>query len=220
MNGDSSPDRDENEDDGDRDPFDSFEGYRNREGDPFDSLEVDSPRDSSGEGADRDPFEYRGSGDDTGPRDGDGERGGRSGDRAGDPSRADAGDPLGDVEVDDGDPFESEASAFERSAVEGIDPDEVWARLTGESTDDGAGTNSESGAGVEAAADETAPSGDGDVAEVSKHAYCEGCEHFSPPPDVACAHEGTEILEFVDVESVRVANCPVVAERRELGDDV
>ncbi|MFC7193705.1 hypothetical protein ACFQL4_02125 [Halosimplex aquaticum] len=31
VNGDSSPDRDENEDDGDRDPFDSFEGYRNRE---------------------------------------------------------------------------------------------------------------------------------------------------------------------------------------------
>ncbi|WP_415383160.1 hypothetical protein [Halosimplex sp. TS25] len=232
MSDDSSSDRDDEAtgdnggatEAGDRDPFDSFEEHRDRKGDPFDSLDEDSPQDSSGEGADPDPFEYGESGGSPSRRDEDGERGSRGGDGTGDPSRddvddllADADDPLADVEVSDGDPFEAKASAFERSDVEGIDPDEVWARLTAEPDDSDPGTNSESGAG--AGADEGPSSGEDDVAEVSKHAYCEECEHFSPPPDVTCTNEGTEILEFVAVDTVRVADCPVVAERRELEDD-
>lgn len=56
-----------------------------------------------------------------------------------------------------------------------------------------------------------------DVREISKRAYCQGCEHFSDPPDVRCGHEGTEILEAVDLEHFRVVNCPVVKEDERLG---
>ena len=56
-----------------------------------------------------------------------------------------------------------------------------------------------------------------DVREVSKRAYCQGCEHFSDPPDVRCGHAGTEILEAVDLEHFRVVNCPVVKEDERLG---
>lgn len=52
---------------------------------------------------------------------------------------------------------------------------------------------------------------------VPKQWYCEQCEHFSEPPDVHCLHDGTTILEFVGTEDVRVQNCPVVAERKALG---
>jgi len=67
----------------------------------------------------------------------------------------------------------------------------------------------EEGAGEEEIAD-------ADIAEVSKHDYCERCEHFSRAPEIHCTHDGTEILDFTDMASVRVANCPVVAERKGL----
>lgn len=51
---------------------------------------------------------------------------------------------------------------------------------------------------------------------VEKKKYCQGCEHFSPPPDVRCTHEGTTIAELVDVDTFRVIDCPVVAEDEEL----
>ena len=50
-------------------------------------------------------------------------------------------------------------------------------------------------------------------AVVSKEQYCKKCEHFSEPPEVACGNPGTEILELVGVDSFRLRNCPVVAER-------
>ncbi|WP_436923481.1 hypothetical protein [Halosimplex amylolyticum] len=256
MSDDSRPDRDDDgpaddersDDGGDRDPFDSFDEYRDRGGDPFESLGGDAGAgeadetapddgrtadvDADAEGDGRDPFEY---GTDRGRDGSDSDRvdAGRNDsgvDHSPDPTRADAGDPLAGVEVSEGDPFESAASAFERAGVEDIDPDDVWDRLTGESGGDesgdpGAGPDSAPGTDAGPAADaglepgEAAPTGDeDDVVDVSKHAYCEGCEHFSPPPDVTCSHEGTEILAFVDVDSVRVANCPVVAERRDLED--
>lgn len=70
----------------------------------------------------------------------------------------------------------------------------------------------------EAAEPETETHGQRRYAEVSKHRYCERCEYFSEPPDVACSHEGTDIIEFVDTETVRLADCPIVAEREELAD--
>ncbi|QLH84481.1 hypothetical protein [Halosimplex pelagicum] len=231
MSGD--PDTDDPDDDDARgDPFDSFDEYRDRDGDPFDSFGDDSSgsrgaapgsddgetgdadesatRDSADESAasastdavDPDPFEYMG------------DRGGGSqpvdggdGDDGTDERR---GDPLADVTVSDEDPFESSASAFERSGVEGIDPDEVWERLTAEP---------DAGDGDRDAVDAPSEGEEDDVVTVSKHSYCEGCEYFSEPPDVACGHEGTDILAFVDVDSVRVSNCPVVEERRELEED-
>ncbi|ELZ26949.1 hypothetical protein C475_08441 [Halosimplex carlsbadense 2-9-1] len=222
-----SDDPDTGEPDGDDargDPFDSFDEYRDREGDPFGSLgddpagDVATGSDDGGTGdadasptpasaddsaasestdaADPDPFEYMG-------------------DRGGGSEREDRGDergdgPLADVTVSDEDPFESSASAFERSGAEGIDPDEVWDRLTAEP---------DASEGADAVGDRSDSDEDDDIVTVSKHGYCEGCEHFSAPPDVACGHEGTDILEFVGVDSVRVSNCPVVDERRELEDD-
>lgn len=45
---------------------------------------------------------------------------------------------------------------------------------------------------------------------VDKRAYCQQCPHFSAPPDVACGHEGTAIVEAVGFDEFRVRNCPMV----------
>ncbi len=95
----------------------------------------------------------------------------------------------------EGDPFES----FERMDTGGLDADEVWESLS-EAKERGSVTEMEGRT----------------YAEVSKHSYCEHCEFFSAPPNISCSNEGTEILEFIDMETVRVVDCPVVAERREL----
>lgn len=98
--------------------------------------------------------------------------------------------------------------AFEDVAVDDIESDEVWEEVTEEETD-------------LATEDETPPeTPDEDIAEVSKHDYCETCEFFSQAPEIHCTHEGTEILDFPDMESVRVSNCPIVAERRGLEQGV
>ena len=57
-----------------------------------------------------------------------------------------------------------------------------------------------------------------DVGErvVEKSTYCQGCRYMSPPPNTHCMHEGTEIVEAVDMDHFRVRNCPVVAENEEL----
>lgn len=51
---------------------------------------------------------------------------------------------------------------------------------------------------------------------IDKAKYCHGCEYFSAPPDVHCTHEGTDIIELVDVDHFRVVNCPIVKEDEEL----
>jgi hypothetical protein len=95
------------------------------------------------------------------------------------------------------DPFET----FESVDVAEVDVDEIWQNL--------------------GALDETAEQFDGKVFyEVSKHRFCEQCPHFTGPPETQCTFEGTEVVEFVDMETVRLVNCPVVAEQEELGEDV
>ncbi len=99
-----------------------------------------------------------------------------------------------------GDPFAE--GAFDDVEPEAVDAEGVWedlsaATLRGSVTDDGETT----------------------YAQVSKHRFCERCEHFSEPPAVSCSHEGTEILEFLDMETVHLVDCPIVAERREIGYD-
>ena len=106
-------------------------------------------------------------------------------------------DPFGDVGERPGDPFEDDV--FEEMDVDELDPDEVWASIADAEERGSVGQQAER-----------------IYAEVSKHRFCEQCEFFSKPPDVACSHEGTEILEFLDQETVRLVDCPVVAERKEL----
>lgn len=110
--------------------------------------------------------------------------------------------PLGDVGTREGDPFEEMGRTFEEQEGGPIDPDVVWQELT----------SAESRGSVGDAQERT-------FADVSKHSYCEQCEYFSEPPDIHCSHEGTEIVEYLDMETVRVVDCPIVAERRELRDE-
>lgn len=49
---------------------------------------------------------------------------------------------------------------------------------------------------------------------VPKRQYCQDCEYFTAPPEVACTHADGRILEAVDIDHFRVWNCPVVAHRR------
>ncbi len=51
---------------------------------------------------------------------------------------------------------------------------------------------------------------------VDKAKYCQGCQFFSEPPDVACTHPETEILEVLDMDHFEVFNCPVVREDESL----
>lgn len=108
--------------------------------------------------------------------------------------RAEA-DPFAGLDDREGDPFEEDP--FEPVETETVDPDRAWEQL-------------------EEGADPTVEKPEGTVTEVSKRRYCERCEYFSPPPDVSCTHEGTEILGFPDRETVRMVDCPIVAQRREL----
>ncbi len=182
----------------DDDPFDRLGDASDREGDPFDHLDPD------GDGAD-------GSGEEsTSPDDGwfegntrtdtadagDATDGPESGVFEGEP--ADANDPFagpsGEEEL-----LEEAENVFQEMDTEGVDPDTVWEQLG-----------------------EAPPAADTEgktCAEVSKHTYCEQCQYFSAPPEVSCSNPGTEILAFLDMETVRVVDCPVVAERRALENE-
>lgn len=86
---------------------------------------------------------------------------------------------------------------FETVEVGGVDEEALWEQVT-----------TEEGFAVEAPEDRE------DVVE--KSAYCEQCEFFTGPPRTRCTHEGTQILEMVDLEQFRVRNCPVVLEEEAL----
>lgn len=58
--------------------------------------------------------------------------------------------------------------------------------------------------------------GDSDETVVPTQLYCRSCEYFSDPPSVHCNHDGTTIVEFVDLERAKVRNCPIVAKRQSL----
>jgi hypothetical protein len=110
---------------------------------------------------------------------------------------------LEDVPDRDGDSLGEAEDVFEDRGVGAADPDAVWDRLA----------ESPSSGGEEGT---TARGEERTTAEVSKHSYCEQCRYFSVPPGVSCSHEGTDILSFPDMETVRVADCPVVEERKTL----
>ncbi|ELZ08540.1 hypothetical protein C479_14413 [Halovivax asiaticus JCM 14624] len=89
---------------------------------------------------------------------------------------------------------------FDEMDVATLDGDRVWAQLE--------------------AADE-APTGEiheREIRDIDKRRYCHQCVHFADPPAVRCEHEGTSILELVDVQTVKVANCPVVLEEESIED--
>ena len=89
---------------------------------------------------------------------------------------------------------------FDEESVPEIDPDTVWEQIGSD----------------EPPSSEPDPAEDPIERVVDSGTYCQGCEHFSAPPEVRCTHEGTEILEMVDVDRFRVVNCPVVRENERL----
>jgi hypothetical protein len=100
---------------------------------------------------------------------------------------------------------------FEPVDVGQVDDDAVWESLDGEATDDPAGQ-----VGLGARVDETAGP---DEHLVPKTEFCQRCPHFADPPETACTHSGTTIVEVVADDRFRVRNCPVAAEREASPDD-
>lgn len=209
------------------DPFEAFEETEDREGDPFERLGDVQPAEEDGEAdpvgeAERDiespskptdGTEAEAADDEpvfeetfieendpiaTDPEatPGESSAGGPTG-GSDDPVGAD--DPFAGMEGRDGDPFGGGESVFESVDIEGIDPDEVWASLDEEPTQ---------------------PSVEGSrYVEVSKHRFCEQCEFFASPPNAHCTNEEAEIIEYLDMETVRLLDCPVVAEQRQLENE-
>lgn len=117
--------------------------------------------------------------------------------------------------------------AFDERSTEEVESDEVWNEVLeeGDGSDEQIVSDTDDEPPAEPDDDAMAPQGDvdgesggadGRVAAVSKHEYCERCRFFSGPPEINCTHDGTEIVDFGDMETVRVSNCPIVAERQGL----
>jgi len=208
--------------DDERDPFEELDPDDDREGDPFERL-GSGPDDADGSADARQPpvDSWPGSESSDEPADDASESGpSASGDddllsavdteefrsdsatESDSPpsgSSPDPDDPFSGMDERGEDPFGSGESAFERVDVGHIDADKVWAEI--------------------AADDDSEATPESRYAEVSKHRYCEQCEHFSAPPNAHCTNEGTEIMEFLDMETVRLLDCPVVAEQHEIEDE-
>ncbi|KDS90323.1 hypothetical protein FK85_16355 [Halorubrum saccharovorum] len=104
--------------------------------------------------------------------------------------------------------------AFERMDVGGVAEEDIWESLD-EDAEGGFGSVGEFG-GAASETDATDAEIGGDFADagrervISKRTYCQQCPHFSAPPEVACGHEGTTILEAVGFDEFRVRNCPMI----------
>jgi hypothetical protein len=204
----SDPDRSEDGDESDADPFgeEVFDDEPSGEDDgpfePSDADEVDDPFAALDEGVGRSAS----------PADGtDPEASAGSDPEPGAP----ADDPFAEIDADAGgaagdeDPFESMESGD-------VGEEDVWAALD-EGTSIGTdatefGAESVDGEGAGDTATDPEPGADAAAAErvVDKRSYCQQCPHFTAPPETACTHEGTEIVESVDFSRFRVRNCPMV----------
>ena len=108
--------------------------------------------------------------------------------------------------------------AFEAVDVDDVDTDEVWTDIAEGTSDDTPVTSDDQTDDTPVTSDDQTD--EEETVEVSKHAYCENCRFLSEAPEIHCTHEGTEIVEFIDMETVRLSNCPIVAERGGLDDGV
>lgn len=121
--------------------------------------------------------------------------------------------PLSDVasEVDERRRKRERSDAFESVDVGELDGEKLWERLAEDDDADDAT--------VTVPLEETAevdPDDEGrDVRTIPKET-CHGCPHFGEPPELACTHEGTDILAMTDSEHFRVADCPMVVEEEDI----
>jgi len=95
---------------------------------------------------------------------------------------------------------------FESVEVDQVDDEAVWESFVegGTEPEEGGGLGSEAEAAAEA-----------NEHVVPKRDFCQRCPHFADPPETACSHEGTVIVEVVDADSFRVRNCPVVEDEED-----
>ncbi|WP_226479568.1 hypothetical protein [Natrinema amylolyticum] len=138
------------------------------------------------------------------------ETGGSPTDGDTDPARdeSDRSEPLADLaasieRTDESARSRSSAPDFDdlfdrRESVE-IDGDRLWKRLEADGPD---AVLSPDGPGATSAPD------DREIREIDKRSYCQGCDHFTDPPAVACDHEDAEILAVPTMTTFRVADCP------------
>ncbi|WP_123622652.1 hypothetical protein [Halorubrum sp. CSM-61] len=128
--------------------------------------------------------------------------------------RGETDDPFDELGTAGGETDAELDEAFERMDVGGVAEEDVWDSLD-EDAASGFGPVGEFG-GAASEADATGSGLGGDFADagrervISKRTYCQQCPHFSAPPEVACGHEGTAILEAVGFDEFRVRNCPMV----------
>lgn len=144
----------------------------------------------------------------------------------------DADAPLGDLarevsrrrrRADDHSDPDPDEDPFEEVDVGDLDEDELWASLSGEGsgaeTDAAGAPTADVSAGSSAVAEPNAVPVDGaDAGDprpehvLDKREYCQRCPYLTAPPEVACEHDGTDILEVVDAERFRVRGCPMVTD--------
>lgn len=195
------------------DEDDPFESMEQREGDPFESLDgpdenaegtdtedsstaSEDPPDESGPAFEEEFIESDTVSVDSGAGDADEES--FDTDPFGEMEGSDE-DPFSGMGGGDGDPFGGADSAFEAVDIDALDDEELWEAIDSDDTT--------------ATVEETRYS------EVSKHRFCEQCEFFAEPPASRCTHEEANILEYLDMEHVRVVNCPIVAEQRRIENE-
>ena len=85
---------------------------------------------------------------------------------------------------------------FAESSIDDVDSDSVWDDLEARVSKP-----------IDAQPDAS------DISIVPTRSFCQDCPHLADPPDVRCTYDGTEIVDFPDMDHVRVKNCPIVEER-------
>jgi len=117
----------------------------------------------------------------------------------------------------DDDPFES-------MDVGELDSEAVWESLADAETDAPTGESATeadaateqapsaeaTGVGVGVSANRVEGSAGRPEYVVPKTDFCQQCSYLSDPPELACGHEGSEIVAVVDSEQFRISGCPFV----------
>ena len=131
-------------------------------------------------------------------------------------------DPFEELEAD---PLDADAAIdadvdelFTEVEVGDVDEDALWQELTEDGARPAPTREDDEEVFDEESARPRVDDGEGTV--VPKASYCQQCEHFSPPPGVACGNPGTDIVELVDMDHFRVRECPVVERRSSATRDI
>lgn len=130
-------------------------------------------------------------------------------------SAAQSGTPPDVESVEREEPPAEGDDPFRRMSVAEIDEETLWSSLEADAEPTVAVGSPESAE----SADVGTPGEEGAEAAsepnehvVSKTEYCQKCPYLQDPPELACTHEGTEIVAVEDADHFRVRNCPMIDE--------